>query len=135
MGNEHVTLKEKERVNADLQRRINALSAEKREANEKLAKLQADLDRELVAQRSREGEFDRLRMEFQAIELVLQQELFQAREELEKKGSELAKKDSELHAAFQGLKVVSRLAEGDKAELDCGRGSPYRVRTTSSCVS
>jgi len=42
-------LKEKERANADLLRRVDALSVEKREANEKLAKLQADLHRELVA--------------------------------------------------------------------------------------
>jgi len=56
-------------------------------------------------------------MKFQATELVFRQELFQARVELEKKGSKLEKKDSEFQAAFQGLKVVNQLAEGDKVEL------------------
>ena len=64
MGSQQIALKEKERDNADLLRMIDALSVEKIEANEKLAKLQADLDRGLVAQRSQEGELDRLRKEF-----------------------------------------------------------------------
>ena len=96
MSSQQVTLKEKERDNADLQRRINTLSAEERQADEKLARLQADLDRELVAKRSWKGELDHLRTEFQATESVLWQELFWAWEELENKGSELKKKDSEL---------------------------------------
>ena len=65
-------MKEKERANADLLRRVDALSVEKREANEKLAKLQADLDNELVAQRSWEGGLDRLWKEFRETESVLQ---------------------------------------------------------------
>ena len=59
-------MKEKERANVDLLRRISPLSVEKREADEKHTKLQANLDRELVAQRSRKSELNRLRMEFQA---------------------------------------------------------------------
>ena len=54
LDNQQVALKE-ERANVDLQRRVDALSVEKREAGEKLVRLQADLDRELVAQRSQEG--------------------------------------------------------------------------------
>ena len=71
LGSQQIALKEKERANADLQKRVEALSAEKREADEKLVMLQADLDRELVAQRSREGELDQLWTEFQATESVL----------------------------------------------------------------
>ena len=41
-------------------RRIDVLFAEKRKANEKLAKIHADLDCELVAQQSREGILDLL---------------------------------------------------------------------------
>ena len=52
-------------------RRIDTLSAKKREADEKLAKLQADLDCKLVAQLSRKGKLDWLRKEFQATESVL----------------------------------------------------------------
>ena len=115
---QQVTLKEKERANADLLKRVHALSTEKREANEKLAKLQADLDRELVAQQSREGELDQLQKEFWAIESVLRQELSQAREELENISSKLEKRDSELQAASQGLDAANWLAEGIKAEPD-----------------
>jgi len=50
LGGQQVALKENERVNADLLRRVDTLSAEKREADERLVKLQANLDRELVAQ-------------------------------------------------------------------------------------
>ena len=96
MGGQQVALKENERVNADLLRRVDTLSAEKREADERLVKLQADLDRELVAQLSRKGELDQLPKEFQATELVLQRELFQARKELKNKSSELERRDSEL---------------------------------------
>ena len=42
-------MKEKERANADLLRRVDALSVKKRVANERLVKLQADLNRKLVA--------------------------------------------------------------------------------------
>ena len=44
LGSQQVNLKEKERADADLLRRLNALSPEKREADERLVKLQADLD-------------------------------------------------------------------------------------------
>ena len=50
LGSQQVALKEKKRDNSDLQRRFNTLFVEKREADEKLAMLQADLDRELVVQ-------------------------------------------------------------------------------------
>ena len=70
-----------------MKRWINDLSIEKREADEKLAKLQADL----VVQRSREGELDQLRAEFKAMESTLRQKLSQAWEELEKKDSKLEK--------------------------------------------
>ena len=40
------------------------MSAEEREADEKLARLQADLDCELVARQSRKGELDHLWTEF-----------------------------------------------------------------------
>ena len=50
LGSQQVVLKEKERANAGLLRKVNALSVEKREADEKLAKLHVDLDHELVAQ-------------------------------------------------------------------------------------
>jgi len=50
LGSQQVTLKEKERANADLLRRVDALSTKKGEADERLIKFQADLNRELVAQ-------------------------------------------------------------------------------------
>jgi len=43
LGSQQVALKEKERANADLQRRIDALSVEKKEVDQKLSRLQADL--------------------------------------------------------------------------------------------
>ena len=116
-----IALKENERANADLLRRVNAFSAEKREVDERLAKLHADLDHKLVAERSRKGELDRLRKEFQAKKSVLQQELSQAREELDNKSLELRKRDSELQAASQGLEAANRQAEDAKVELDCAR--------------
>ena len=39
LANQQVILKEKEMANADLQRRVDILSAEKRETDEKLARL------------------------------------------------------------------------------------------------
>ena len=89
-----------------------------RRGRQKLAKLQADLDRELVAQQIQEEELDQLQKEFQAMESVLQQELSQALEELENKSSKLEKRDSKLQAASQGLEAANWLAEGVKAELD-----------------
>ena len=87
LDSQQVVLKEKERANTDLLRKVDALSAEKREADERLVKLHADLDCELVAQRCRKGELYRLQKKFQVEESVLQQELFQAREELKNKSS------------------------------------------------
>ena len=100
LGSQQIALMVKEMANADLLRRIDALSIEKREADEKLVKLQADLDHELVAQQNRAGEMDRLRKEFQVKELVLRQELSQ---ELENKSLEVEKRDFELQVASQGL--------------------------------
>ena len=73
MGSQQVTLKE--RANIDLLKRVDAISAEKKKADERLVKLQADLDRELVTQRSRQGKLERLRKEFQVMESVLRKEL------------------------------------------------------------
>ena len=103
-------------ANADLQRRIDDLPFEKMEADEVLARLQADLDRELVVQRNREGELDQLSAEFKVTESALRQELFQAQEELEK-DSEL--EDSELHVSSKRLDAANQLIEGTKAKLDC----------------
>ena len=80
-------------------RRVDALFVKKRKADERIAKLQADLDCELVAQRSKEGELDWLWKDFQGTELVLRKELSKAREELKNKSSELEERDSELLAA------------------------------------
>jgi len=44
LDSRQIALKETKRANVDLLRRVDALSAEKREASERLAKLQADLD-------------------------------------------------------------------------------------------
>jgi len=52
LGSQQIALKENERANVDLLRKVSALSNEKREADKKPARLQADLDREFVAQRS-----------------------------------------------------------------------------------
>ena len=71
MGSQQVALKEKERANVDLLRRADALFTKKREADERLVKLQADLDHKLVAQRSREGKLGWLLKEFQATESEL----------------------------------------------------------------
>ena len=95
-----------------MKRWINDLSIEKREADEKLARLQADL----VVQRSRGGELDQLWPEFKATESLLRQELSQARGKLE--DSELEKKDSELHVASKRLEGLNK---GAMAELDCER--------------
>ena len=73
LGSQQVALKE--RANIDLLKRVDALSAEKKKADERLVKLRADLDRELVTQRSRQGKLERLRKEFQVMESVLQKEL------------------------------------------------------------
>jgi len=99
------------RANADLLRRVDALSAEKMEADEKLVKLQIDLDCELGAQRSQEGLLDRFWKEFQTTESMLQHEPSRAWEELEKR-------DSELQPASQRLEVANWQTEGVKAELD-----------------
>ena len=50
LGHQQAALKEKERANVDLQRRVDDLSAVKRKADEKIARFRADLDRELVVQ-------------------------------------------------------------------------------------
>ena len=54
------TLAEREKVNAELLERIEVLSAKRRQADDKLASLQAELDRKSVARRGQEGELDRL---------------------------------------------------------------------------
>ena len=48
LGSQQLALKEKEMTNIDLLRRVDALSAEKREVDEKLTKLYVDLNRKLV---------------------------------------------------------------------------------------
>ena len=102
---QRATLAERERVNAELLERVEALSAERRQADDKLASLQAELDRESAARRGQEHELDRLW------------------EELEKERSEFGKdfeldqKDSELQAASKALEAASKLAEDIKAEL------------------
>ena len=70
MGSQQATLKEKQKANANLLRRVDTLFAEKREADKRLVKLQTDLDREMVAQRNQEGELDQLWKKFKAMELV-----------------------------------------------------------------
>jgi len=99
-------------ANADLQRQINDLSIEKREADEIHSKLQADLDYELAVQRSHEGELDQFWAEFEAMESVLRQELSQAQEEL---------KDSELQVASKRLEGANWLVKGAKSKFDCER--------------
>ena len=50
----------KDRVIIDLQKRVEELSPERREADGKLVKLQTNLDCELAAWQGQEGELDRL---------------------------------------------------------------------------
>ena len=56
---QQVALKENLAI-ADLQSKLDVSSAAKRESDEKLAKLQADMDQELDAFRGREGELAQL---------------------------------------------------------------------------
>ena len=49
---------QKKRAKEELLERVEALSAERRHADDKLASLQAELDRESVPQRGQEGELD-----------------------------------------------------------------------------
>jgi len=68
----------------DLQKKLEESSVERREAEEKLGKLQADLDQKLAALRGREGELVRLQGELEEVT------------ESKRKSSELGQKNSEL---------------------------------------
>ena len=118
----------------DLKKRVEELSAGRREANEKLVKLQTYLDRELATWQGQEGELDRLREELKEWEFTLRElttvrgelgkrtsELEKKDFELQKRSSEREKKDSELQSALKDLSVVCQLAEDAKVKHDCER--------------
>ena len=96
---DQATLAERERVNVELLEKVDTLSTKRRQADDKLASLWAELDLESAAQRRREGELDRLWWK------------------LEKERSEF-EKDSKLPTVSKTLGAADQLATEWKAELE-----------------